>query len=428
MAWQPVGQYCGNIQNNIGKYKINSIYPDYSANPSSLQSGADNVKADINAVIGTAVVNTDKNFIIAHSLGGLITRTMGQLPNGSGGGKAFNGMITFGTPHQGVAAANTLVNNPQILTKLADDACNSLLIGPIYEEILYSDMTFGPWILAAGGFIVDAILDGACQNATDVGIPAAISVLSTGIEPSLTTTAASSIPPMVTDHRLFYGIEDGNTDGTLTPRFFGAFFNPPGSYPVFGADASDAAGLTRYASELGSYVLDFNFWEAQSVPWYAWVLPHIAIRDEIIISKMRHAFKEGVDWFPTIDPTWKHLIGSAELEIINTGECQCVVYDYANPVYSYVLPNTSGDCSSGDSGGNTSSTECSTIYSSNFIYKPNDGFILAESAMNGPGANYPVQVMLGSNHFQMRNDSKTRLATMLIFEEGIGQTYFKSIK
>ena len=49
-----------------------------------------------------------------------------------------------------------------------------------------------------------------------------------------------------------------------------------------------------------------------------------------------------------------------------------------------------------------------------------------KSAMNGPGANYPVQVMMGSNHFQMRNDSKTKDATELIFERGIGGKYFKS--
>ena len=61
-----------------------------------------------------------------------------------------------------------------------------------------------------------------------------------------------------------------------------------------------------------------------------------------------------------------------------------------------------------------------------YLKNQSDGIILAESAMNGPGANYPVQVMMGSNHFQMRNDSKTRQATVLIFERGIGGTYFKS--
>ena len=61
-----------------------------------------------------------------------------------------------------------------------------------------------------------------------------------------------------------------------------------------------------------------------------------------------------------------------------------------------------------------------------YLKNQSDGIILAELAMNGTGANYPVQVMMGSNHFQMRNDSKTRQATVLIFDRGIGGTYFKS--
>ena len=43
------------------------------------------------------------------------------------------------------------------------------------------------------------------------------------MEAELTTTAASAIPDMVTDHKVvFYGIEDGHNDETLTPRFIGA--------------------------------------------------------------------------------------------------------------------------------------------------------------------------------------------------------------
>jgi hypothetical protein len=56
-----------------------------------------------------------------------------------------------------------------------------------------------------------------------------------------------------------------------------------------------------------------------------------------------------------------------------------------------------------------------------------DGFILAESAMDFPGATYPPQIMEGSNHFQMRNDSKTKVAVDLIFDFGIdGRPFFRT--
>ena len=44
--------------------------------------------------------------------------------------------------------------------------------------------------------------------------------------------------------------------------------------------------------------------------------------------------------------------------------------------------------------------------------------------MNGPGANYVPELMEGSNHFQMRNDSNTRDAMEAIFDDGLGKEFF----
>ena len=48
------------------------------------------------------------------------------------------------------------------------------------------------------------------------------------------------------------------------------------------------------------------------------------------------------------------------------------------------------------------------------------------SAMNAPGMNYPPQVMIGSNHFQMRNDSNTGRAVRRIFVNGLDRPYFQT--
>jgi len=60
--------------------------------------------------------------------------------------------------------------------------------------------------------------------------------------------------------------------------------------------------------------------------------------------------------------------------------------------------------------------------------KPNDGFILSESASNAPGANYSNHLMKGSNHLQMRNDDNTEVAMRYIFEQGCGtnNSFFKT--
>jgi len=48
--------------------------------------------------------------------------------------------------------------------------------------------------------------------------------------------------------------------------------------------------------------------------------------------------------------------------------------------------------------------------------------------MNGPGMNYDVQFMDGSNHMQMKNDSQMELAIKKIFKHGIeeGRNFFNT--
>ena len=54
---------------------------------------------------------------------------------------------------------------------------------------------------------------------------------------------------------------------------------------------------------------------------------------------------------------------------------------------------------------------------------------LAESAMAAPGMNYDAQLMEGSNHLQMRNDSKMKEAIDKIFDLGIdGRGFFYTEK
>ena len=67
-------------------------------------------------------------------------------------------------------------------------------------------------------------------------------------------------------------------------------------------------------------------------------------------------------------------------------------------------------------------------YTVDFTKRESDAFILAESAMNGPGMNYPPRKMDGSNHLQMKNDSNTKDAVKAIFEFGLGRDYFKTDK
>lgn len=402
-----------------GRYKINSRYPDYNASQTSLGNCADNLRGDINDVINGAI-NTDKNFIIAHSMGGLVTRVLGDMTNAAGK-PAYDGVITLGTPHLGAAAANTLVGSPATINNYLTKACKDLAAGPVDEAINNTGVlgrlavTFG----LAGG-----VLNSACDAGVGVGFPLITSFLSTGLEGQLTTAAASSLPTTPTKNKAaFYGIEQDDSE-TLTPRFIGAGLNSANGFPLYGADASDGLGITLVNNELNNYVSKYNFWDDQSAPFWLWLAcSPCAIADEIRYNNLTNAWEKGVDWFPTLNPTWKDLIGALDMQVYQAG-CQCDYYDYGNLTGTQIFYGDT-DCESLESGNMTSSVECQPYYEIYTNTKTSDAFILAESAMNMPGVNYPVQVMEGSNHLQMRNDGNMGDAVNLIFNNGIdGRQYF----
>lgn len=396
------------------KYKLNTRRPNYNSSQQSLISSAANVAIDINDIVN-GQINTEQNFIIAHSMGGLVARTLGQMTNEITGTPLYNGLITFGTPHQGAFAANTLVDNPEMINIALENACKALAAGPALEEINNTGVLGKLAVMFGFG---GAVLNSACEAGVDVGFDAILSFAEQGVETDLTTDAATSIPDMPTDHKaVFYGIEDGHDDGTLTPRFIGALLegSTPSDFPLYTADKSDAIGIAEVQSHEDFYFSKWSFWNSRSsdiggpFDWFS-------SADEI-----RDGYWEGVEWFDTMDPTWQELIGARQTSIVQNG-CDYYYEDWYNgrcTVFVGHDPNCSPDFN----------YDCEfPHYETNVSQHLSDGFILAESAINGPGVNYPIQFMEGSNHMQMKNDSNMEQAIEEIFLNGIesGKNFFKT--
>lgn len=395
------------------RFRVNSRRPDYNASQASLASSAENVEIDINDAIN-GQINTERNFIIAHSMGGLVARTLGDLENASGK-PLYNGLITLGTPHQGAFAANTLVNNQALINSALTKACNALAAGPLDEAINNTGVvgSLGVMFGFTGG-----ILTTACDAGVGIGFPLVDSFASTGVEEELTTDAAVNIPPMPTDNKaVFFGVENDDNE-TLTPRFMGSLLNAPGLSPLYGADELDAMGIAAVAGELDFYVERMNYWQGVHDFICDGALFGLCWTSAEIIAE---SYRDGVRWFPTLNPVWKELIGATQTELIAEGDCDCYFEGNYGNDYQLICsaPCDEMDCSNLCDFIDGTFTLVVTEYAS-------DGFILAESAMNGPGINYDVQFMDGSNHMQMKNDSQLELAVESIFEFGLGGEYFKT--
>ncbi len=392
--------------NEIGRFKVKSQRLDYNPSQQSLEEAADDVNKEIRDR-SAGRLSTERDFIIAHSMGGLVSRKMGQLFSKQTNKPLFDGLITFATPHGGAHAANTLMNNPELIQKYMDDACNSLSDGPFKEKL---DKIGILGKLAVGFGLAGAVVDYGCKALVAKGFPQAIEFASKGVEEDLTVESVAQLEPMPTTHNaVFYGFEDDRND-LLTPKFFGAIFNAPSSYPLYGADDSDEDGIAKFKVEADWYKAKMMKWydDANDLDDWDWFTNSDEIAD---------AYAEGVRWFNRVNFQWQHIIQAEQANLVPGCICKDP-YDEWDPGTF-----TPGPC--GDQG---EYADCQPGYQVEYIHKPSDGFILQESTTNAPGRNYDLQYMKGSNHMQMRNDRNMKDAVRLIFQDGLNKDYFKTEK
>ena len=148
------------------EYQVNRYtdVPNYNTSQQSLQHSATAVDEWMRSTFNGRS-GTERNFIIAHSQGGLVTRQMGDLNDSQTGEPLYNGLITINTPHEGVVAADNLVNRPDWIQAFLDSACESLGSGPAHEEIdnLEDFPGFAGKVLVGFGVFAN-LLDSACSN------------------------------------------------------------------------------------------------------------------------------------------------------------------------------------------------------------------------------------------------------------------------
>jgi pimeloyl-ACP methyl ester carboxylesterase len=413
-SFQKVGDHV------MEEFEVQTRYPSYNASEYSLSASAANVERDIRADV-MGMTNTNRNFIVAHSMGGLVARKMGLLRNEVNNVPLFNGLITFGTPHLGAAAADILVDKPWVLSNAVEAACNALSAGPLQEE---KEMNIGLQIVGALGQL-DELREFGCELAAGPVIDRVIKPFAmTGVERDLTTRNNGVIPPMATGHNaVFYGIED-EVDDSLFPRFLGALSEDSNEFELFGAGESDSVGLNMYGTFFDHYHNKMELYNNGNPFDFVKYI----------------AFKAGVLFLNMSNDVWKELIGALTTEMVSEPslQCVCVVPSGTTLIEKYRHDiTTDSECDDfqdmiNSDPANNEQVLCRTevVYDVSFqkFDKPSDGFILAESAKNGPGMNYELQVMPGSNHMQMKNDKNMEKAVKAIWFDGLGRRYFYTKK
>ena len=376
------------------------------------------VRAEDNATFSNGLTNFSNNFIIAHSQGGLVARRLDMLyAQNPSLGRRINGIVTFGTPHQGAK----ILDNVNKFGDFITSGCTELTAGPI-SELIESNFLLD---LVTSGTQVSQVVAPLCSlfgGVAPLQFNDFTAPITNDYKPSDPTilNQLNSFPSTIPKVG-FYGIEDKETQAWRV--MYNVVDKKPNEFPAFTADQDDKLVNTvnmnkqKYAAKQAEwdyvYFASLNFkcvdwWEWFFFPTWCWGIN----QDIDDANNNRLAWKRGVDWWTGANDRFRVITGALETITtqIQVPECNCSAYDYdGNEVSSWTAFGDANGCPT-DLGWLTSCYLNGNIVTTNeftTVENPGDGIVLRESAMNFPGAQ-AIAVMQGSNHQQMRNDTNTK--------------------
>lgn len=396
-----------------------------------------------NYLAGSGQTVTKFNFNIAHSQGGIVSRAMfhNLYCSGESQGNLFgtNGLVTFGTPHQGAR----LLNNQNQFVDMADRICQrlgrayafwfltrdieiKLPLGIKISKSL-SDIT-DPGELARG--FCDLFQIALFQRFADEITPPITDHYQVGSQQLQELNNSCEAIMLDTMHKMaFYGIED--TVGIMFRTLF-YFENDPNEDGYFTADPDEfwmdefksiennfVARLATLKAEKAVMILNFtnincHRWPISKIEFCKKLMKKIDDRERAI-----QAHKVALRTIRTMNETYRAIIGALEYNAL-PAECVCKD-ELGNEVYRgpYTGPI---DCSLKSSGGPRITCEKEVKFSRDV--KDSDGVVLAESASNMPAATHmPIQLR-ETSHMQMRNNSELR-RTLRTLYNGSYDPWFK---
>lgn len=385
----------------------------------------------------------ERNFIIAHSQGGMVTRALTNLdycvdfdPLKTLG---YGGVVTYGTPHGGAQ----ILNNKDMFADFAHDLCTNLTAGPAFDyahkKLKFKVFGLSFKIEAGKVLPIEEIAEKVCDFVGDVLIPgitfSETPRITQDYEVGSSYLNELNSPCENIDYRdlpkvALYGVE--NEDGLMlrTLKYFNLSVN---DYDYFAANEDNDAidqmnqNVAKYLSHrvlheqhLAIHKATYSSLKCDLAIGRILNFAMCSFLDNAIAKSKAgiEAWQKGLDWMMGSDDQYKIIIGALVYQTRTETWCRCTNRSTGEVTVQKLNP---GDLCLGDPG---IPLVCNT-YKKTFIdeiRKDSDGVVLAESASNYPDAQVQVK-MLNSSHMQMRNDDNTRFTLRTLYDGGYGKFF-----
>lgn len=401
----------------------------------------------------------ERNYMIAHSQGGLVGRYLDDFYEKSDRKRAIHGLVTFGTPHQGAQIINSVLeveaNGQTRAANMMQEACDALAPIELYEYLAKLEKKLPAFKVKFLGMTIfkkkiplaeEEIVEGLREDFCNV-VPAILnfslgSLLGQPVkEGTMAATykvggpAIAELNAMQTPSRkvAFYGIKDASFNtGDMFWRTYHYQHVSPNAYDFFGANTEPENQTVQLAKGIMEqyryYMEDHKSWRAYHMERFHYyknkpnfmgkALQHYSqAKNHEWVSGL---YKNGYDWMLNIDQTWRTLIGSETLNPVVKGyKCTCAGI-IAHPdgsmeeYYEEKTVDNEADCIPSNPDPKIKCVAEAIIEMEKEL-KPSDGIVLAESAINYPGAGF-IEVLPSTSHMQMRNSEETKMALITLYD------------
>lgn len=372
------------------------------------------------------------NMIIAHSQGGIVSRTLNQLKEDQPNNQDFGGIAFFTVPNEGAYILESAKKGAG--QRFSSWACHLLAAPKIKEKI--EEL---PWIaklLVNENQISTKITNVFCDNASHV-----VNYMLKAVAEQAQTNAYTPGAPHLKDleayemnpdrqfktHRVNFFSEEPD-EGYLIWRTLNYQWKSPLVGNNFSANADNGKGTLKYEVD------DFHQKYIDKYEEYKWLyiqsldcMPGntLGFFKCIKYKKLRDEFKNAFEFFEDANNKWKLIMGA---KYQNKG-CLVTGYEYMdlnNPYHTVPFeyfyegvtdePACNQIVSQFEADQNVQTVYGSIRHGGRFYEVPSDGIVTLQSQANLPGQTMPNQKLYNSSHMQIRNDENLKRSLMSLFE------------